>query len=600
MGKIIQLSDNLSNLIAAGEVVENMASVVKELVENSIDANSTNVRIDLMESGLNEIKVIDDGDGMSLEDMKMSVKRHATSKIKTSNDLFHINSLGFRGEALPSIASVSHLEIISCNSDTGHRIFYLKGELKESGEFAPRKGTSIAVRYLFYNTPARLKHLKATNTELSYIVDYINKIALSHPEISFTLTNNGKQLFKSNGSDDYLKVLSNIYNIDIIKNMVSFENKNQYFAINGYLTKPVFTRSSRNHITVIVNNRMIKNNKVITAVSEGFRTYLPIGKYPIVFLNITLDPLLIDVNVHPQKLEVKFTEERMLLSLIKTTINDKLRTLSLIPEMKEETPVPTYKYETLNLKTEEQNPSLVKEDFVNYINNLVEKKQGKEVTEVVAEEQVIETLQEEVVVTEQPKVLHPKLPRLEYIGQYLGTYLIAQNEDGLYLIDQHAAAERVRYENYFARMSTVDVHSTELLIPITLNLSNQEVLALQGTFELFTPLGLHLIGNEYNGVDILTVPTWFPENFEREYTEEIVKYILDGKDVTIGDIRDSLAKSLSCKHSIKANKFINKNEIEKLLVDLANCVNPYTCPHGRPVIIKFTQTEIEKMFKRIM
>lgn len=600
MGKIIQLSDNLSNLIAAGEVVENMASVVKELVENSIDANSTNVRIDLMESGLNEIKVIDDGDGMSLEDMKMSVKRHATSKIKTSNDLFHINSLGFRGEALPSIASVSHLEIISCNSDTGHRIFYLKGELKESGEFAPRKGTSIAVRYLFYNTPARLKHLKATNTELSYIVDYINKIALSHPEISFTLTNNGKQLFKSNGSDDYLKVLSNIYNIDIIKNMVSFENKNQYFAINGYLTKPVFTRSSRNHITVIVNNRMIKNNKVITAVSEGFRTYLPIGKYPIVFLNITLDPLLIDVNVHPQKLEVKFTEERMLLSLIKTTINDKLRTLSLIPEMKEETPVPTYKYETLNLKTEEQNPSLVKEDFVNYINNLVEKKQGKEVTEVVAEEQVIETLQEEVVVTEQPKVLHPKLPRLEYIGQYLGTYLIAQNEDGLYLIDQHAAAERVRYENYFARMSTVDVHSTELLIPITLNLSNQEVLALQGTFELFTPLGLHLIGNEYNGVDILTVPTWFPENFEREYTEEIVKYILDGKDVTIGDIRDSLAKSLSCKHSIKANKYINKNEIEKLLVDLANCVNPYTCPHGRPVIIKFTQTEIEKMFKRIM
>ena len=600
MGKIIQLSDNLSNLIAAGEVVENMASVVKELVENSIDANSSNIRIDLMESGLNEIKVIDDGDGMSLEDMKMSVKRHATSKIKTSNDLFHINSLGFRGEALPSIASVSHLEIISCNSDIGHRIFYLKGELKESGEFAPRKGTSIAVRYLFYNTPARLKHLKATNTELSYIVDYINKIALSHPEISFTLSNNQKQLFKSNGSNDYLKVLSNIYNIDIIKNMVPFQNKDQYFTIDGYLTKPIFTRSSRNHITIIVNNRMIKNNKVINAVTEGFRTYLPIGKYPIVFLNITLDPLLIDVNVHPRKLEVKFTEERMLLSLIKTTMNEKLRTLSLIPEMKEEKPVQTYKYETLNLKSEEDQPSLVKEDFVNYINNLVEKKKDKEKTEVVIENPVIEETTEEVAEVEPPLVVHPTLPRLEYIGQYLGTYLIAQNEEGLYLIDQHAAAERVRYENYFSRMSNVEIDSTELLIPITLNLSNQEVLALKGSFELVTPLGLSLVANEFNGIDIISVPTWFPENFEREYTEEIVKYILEGKDVTVGDIRDSLAKSLSCKHSIKANKFINKNEIEKMLVDLGNCVNPYTCPHGRPVIIKFSQTEIEKMFKRIM
>ena len=612
MGKIIQLDDNLSNLIAAGEVVENMASVVKELVENSIDANSTSIRIELQESGLNEIKIIDDGDGMSLEDMKMAVKRHATSKIKTANDLFHINSLGFRGEALPSIASVSHLEIISCEKEVGHRIFYLKGELKESSEYAPRKGTSIAVRYLFYNTPARLKHLKATNTELSYIVDYVNKMALSHPEISFTLTNNNKQLFKSNGSADYLKVLSNIYNIDIIKNMVAFQNKNQYFEINGYLTKPLFSRSSRTHITVIVNNRMIKNNKVINAVTEGYRTYLPIGKYPIVFLNITLDPLLIDVNVHPQKLEVKFTEERMLLSLIKSTIHDKLKTLSLIPEMKEETPKQVfvnetldlrqeepvkekqpYKYESLKFTTKEEKPSLVKEDFVNYINNLVEKKKEKEaVVEDIAQEPVKEEDREET--------RRPSLPRLEYIGQYLGTYLIAQNEEGLYLIDQHAAAERIRYENYYEKMSNVAVASTELLIPITLNLSNQEVLALEDNLKMFLPLGLELIVNDYMGVDILKVPTWFPKDFERIYTEEIVRYTLEGKDVTIGLVRDSLAKSLSCKHSIKANKFINKNEIEKLLADLEKTINPYTCPHGRPVIIKFTQTEIEKMFKRIM
>ena len=272
MGKIIQLDESLSNLIAAGEVVQNMASVVKELVENSIDANSAIIKIDLLESGLNEIKVTDDGDGMSKEDMKMSIKRHATSKIKTSHDLFHISSLGFRGEAIPSIASVSHLEIISSEGDSGYRIFLLKGEIKESEEYAPRKGTSISVRYLFYNTPARLKHLKATNTELSHIVDYINKIALSHPQIAFSLTNDSKTIFKSTGSGNLLKVLSNIYSIEIIKNMVPFEGKNQYFQLSGYLTKPIFNRSNRNHITVIANNRMIKNNKIVYAVIEAYNT----------------------------------------------------------------------------------------------------------------------------------------------------------------------------------------------------------------------------------------------------------------------------------------------------------------------------------------
>ena len=368
MGKIIQLSDTLSNLIAAGEVVENMASVVKELVENSVDAMSTNIKIDLLESGLNEIKVTDDGTGMSKEDMKMAIKRHATSKIKTNHDLFHISSLGFRGEAIPSIASVSHLEIISSEGKEGYRIFLLKGEIKEENEAIPRKGTSMTVRYLFYNTPARLKHLKATNTELSFIVDYINKIALSHPYISFTLTNNNRTIFQSTGSGDILKVLLNIYSLEIIKNMVPFYGKNQYFEVSGYLTKPIFNRSSRNHITVIANNRMIKNNKIIYAVNEAYKTYLPVGKYPILFLKINLDPLLIDVNVHPQKLEVKFTEERMLSTLIKTTILEKLKTLSLIPEMKEKT-IDNTKYETLNLiSSNNENPNILKEDFINYQN----------------------------------------------------------------------------------------------------------------------------------------------------------------------------------------------------------------------------------------
>ena len=591
MGKIIQLNDALSNLIAAGEVVENMASVVKELVENSVDANSTVIKIDLLESGLNEIKVTDDGDGMSKEDMKMSIKRHATSKIRTNHDLFHISSLGFRGEALPSIASVSHLEIISCEGDTGYRIFLLKGELKEESEYAPRKGTSVAVKYLFYNTPARLKHLKATNTELSFIVDYVNKISLANPTVSFTLTNNTKTIFRSTGSGDHLKVLSNIYSIEIIKNMVPFKGKNQYFEVSGYLTKPIFNRSSRNHVTVIANGRMIRNSKIISSVNEAYKTYLPIGKHPIVFLKIDLDPLLIDVNVHPQKLEVKFTEERMLLSLIRNTINEKLRTLDLIPEMKDKV-VDSVKYESLNLiSSTNGKSSIVKEDFVNYLDDLVEK---KKIREILDKQETVKTSEEKVADKSQ------KISRLEYIGQYLGTYLIAQNEDGLFIIDQHAAAERVRYENYYQKMESVNIETYQLLIPITLDLSNQEVIALNDQLDLFIPLGIELEINQIKTIDITKVPTWFVEGYERIYTEEIVRYILDGKDIGIMNVKDSLAKSLSCKHSIKANKYINKNEIRKLLHDLENCKNPYTCPHGRPTIIKFTQQEIEKLFLRIM
>lgn len=587
MGKIFQLDENLSNLIAAGEVVENMASVVKELVENSIDAESKNIKIDLLESGLNEIKVTDDGTGMSKEDMKMSVKRHATSKIKTSNDLYHIGTLGFRGEAIPSIASVSHFEIISSLGESGYRVFYLKGELQEEGSSIPRKGTSIAVRYLFYNTPARLKHLKATNTELSYIIDYVNKMALSHPEISFVLTNNSKTLFHSTGSSDYLRVLSNIYSIDIVKNMVPFENKNQYFNVSGYLTKPMFNRSSRNHITIIANDRVIKNTKIIHAVNEGFKTYLPLGKYPIVLLKIDLDPLLIDVNIHPQKLEVKFTEERLLLSLITRTINEKLQTLSLIPTIKEEKTEQNYKYEKLNLKdTATEKPSLVKEDFEKYINDMVDKKIKEDILDSYKTNEEILNIK--------------KLPELEYIGQLLGTYLIFQNEEGMYMMDQHAAAERVRYENYYNRMSSPKIETYQLLIPITLDLSNSEVFELKDKFDIFSPLGIKFKVSNVQAIDITEVPTWFLEGYEGIYTEEIVRYVLEGKDITIGQVKDSLAKNLSCKHSIKANKYINKNEITKLLLDLDNCTNPFTCPHGRPTIINFTVSEIEKLFMRIM
>jgi DNA mismatch repair protein MutL len=605
MGKIKQLDNELSNLIAAGEVVVNMASVVKELVENSIDAMSTSIKVELLDAGLNEIKVIDDGEGMSLEDMKMCLKRHATSKIKTQHDLFHINSLGFRGEAIPSIASVSHLEITSSEGNEGHRLFFKNGQLIEEEPFAPKRGTVMTVRYLFYNTPARLKHLKSENTELAYIVDYMNKISLSHPEISFSLSNNNKRLFHTNGNNDLLQVLSNIYNIEIIKNMISFENRNQYFSISGYFAKPIYNRSQRNHITVIANDRMIKNTEIIKSVSEAYKTYLPVGKYPIVLLVIKVDPLLIDVNVHPQKLEVKFTEQRLLTSLITQTLKNQLMKLTLIPEMKETVSSTVYQksFDLREEVAEKDSTTHFKQetDYSKILSDNVPLHVVKESSHETIEtknttlpEKHVETVRQEA---EENQF---KIPMLQYIGQYMGTYLIAQNEEGLFIIDQHAAAERIRYEKYKKMFGRVENNSVKLLIPFKLHLSNTEALQLKNYEDELTHVGILFSINDEYGIDILEVPSWFPKGFELSYTEEIMKYLLNEETITTEKIRDSLAKNLSCKHSIKANKYINHNEISVLLKDLSRCDNPFTCPHGRPVLIKWTQTDIEKMFKRIM
>jgi DNA mismatch repair protein MutL len=598
MGRINQLDDGLSNMIAAGEVVENMASVVKELVENSIDAEASNIDIFLADAGLSEIRVSDDGYGMSQEDLKMAIKRHATSKIKTAHDLYHIHTLGFRGEALPSIASVSHFDITSSEGDEGYHLFMLKGELKEEGKVAAKKGTIISVKYLFYNTPARLKHLRASQTELSFIVDYVQKIALSHPQISFKLTNNQKILFQSSSTEDPLKVLAQIYPLDIIKNMIPFEAKNTYFDISGYATKPMFTRSNRQHITVIVNDRLIKNNRIVQAVKDGYDTYLPVGKNPIVFLKITLDPLLIDVNIHPQKLEVKFTEESSLRTLIRRTINQALLKEELIPKVqKQERKVHDVSQYSFDLKESDK----INEETIAYQakkDQLVEQilsNRNKKSEDLTAQiEQSLEDVHDE------PVLKKPNLPRLEYIGQYKGTYLLAQSEQGLYMIDQHAAAERIRYERYIEKMSSPKIETYELIIPITLDLSSQEVIALEGQLDQLEQFGIKAIDNAHQGIDITHVPTWFAEGYEGIYTEEMVSHLLDYKDLSIKSVVDHLAKELSCKHSIRANKYINKEEIEVLLKDLSNAKNPYTCPHGRPVIIHFTPEEIEKMFKRIM
>ncbi len=573
MPKIRQLDEALSNMIAAGEVVENPASVVKELVENALDAESTTITIHLKEYGLKSIKVIDDGIGMDAEDLSMAFKRHATSKIRTHHDLFHIASLGFRGEALPSIASVSELTIESTDGlETANQLTLKNGEVIEKTLSSIKKGTAITVDDLFYNTPARLKHLKSETKELAYIVEHIHKIALSHPQVRFHLTHDQKVLFSSSGDGNISKILYQIYGSDIAKNLLPFQSENSYFKIKGYACKPMFTRSSRQHITLIANKRLIKNTRVIQAVMDGYRTYLPMKKYPIVHLEISVDPLLIDINIHPQKLEIKFTEENSLLRLISSTILKTLEAAYLVPKVQKHEP-----RENNQTKMVFHKPSQLEELSENYQLDL----------NVDTSDQVNPLKRSE-----------KRFPELEYIGQYHGTYLIFQSEEGLYLVDQHAAAERIRYERYYREMSKDNNIRKPLLVPFEMRLSKSEVIAAQTILEALKSFGL-TIKLEENKLMVFEVPAWFMERDEEGYAEMMISRMLDEQEVSIGVLIDQLAKDLSCKHSIKANKFITKEEVDKLMSDLSVQKNPFTCPHGRPTMIHFTTSELERLFKRV-
>lgn len=570
MGNIHQLDEKLSNMIAAGEVVENMASVVKELIENAIDANADKIAIDLSESGLRTIRIEDNGEGMDETDLKMAFKRHATSKIKTSHDLHHIASLGFRGEALPSIASVSNMTTESSTSDAiGTKITLKNGEIVSQSKGRAKRGTTVMVKNLFYNTPARLKHLKSAEKELSLIIEVCNRMALSHPNIAFSLSNDQKTLLKTTGDGDILKVLHQMYPMSVIKNMLYFEGSNAYFKISGYLSKPEITRSSSTHMRFFTNRRYIKNQRLNKSALKGMDTYLPLHKYPILYAHITVDPLLIDVNIHPQKLEIKFSEQRLLENLIETTLREKLQTTDLIPDIK---------------KFEKPRQNNLKFDF----------------DETRSSEQLSEQRIQDPAYQPPPKPpFKSRLPYMEYIGQAMGTYLIFQGEDTLFLIDQHAAEERIRYEQYRAQMEKESAQTQALISPFTLALSNAEMNDFKSYQPLLNALGVACEKNDDHSLKITEIPTWFHSGYEEIYTESLIRHILDEQATSKGQILDPLAKELACKHSIKGNQYINLSEVNRLWHDLAQCQNPYTCPHGRPTIIKFSQQELETLFKRI-
>jgi DNA mismatch repair protein MutL len=625
VGKIVQLSDELSNKIAAGEVVERPASVVKELVENAIDANSTVIEIELEEAGLSKIRILDNGDGITSEDCLTAFKRHATSKIKTEQDLFRIRTLGFRGEALPSIASVSMLELkTSTGEEAGTHLKLRGGEIVHHELTSSRKGTELVIENLFFNTPARLKYMKTVNTELGNVTDVVNRLAMSHPEVSIRLMHQGRQLLYTNGSGDVRQVLAAIYGMAVAKKMIPINVQSLDYEVNGYVALPEITRASRNYMSTIINGRFVKNYGLLKAVQQGYHTLLPIGRFPVVFLTITMDPLLVDVNVHPAKLEVRLSKEAELFELIEQGVKAAFKKQQLIPDAV----VPT-KSKAAVQPTEQQTFTFDHQSKPSgyQLSDTVHEPSFKEVpapvdeiippvkTEVIRQDvEPKPTFQEidshEEYVEKNAPILEPKgsaeeqpeprVPAMYPIGQMHGTYILAQNEKGLFIIDQHAAQERIKYEYFKRKLGEVDSEVQELLMPLTLEFSGNEALILEEYKDMLAEVGVFLEPFGQNSYIVRSHPQWFPKGEEQETIEEMIQQIFTMKRVNIEKLREEAAIMMSCKGSIKANHHLRNDEIFALLETLRKTTDPFTCPHGRPIIIHHSTYEMEKMFKRVM
>jgi DNA mismatch repair protein MutL len=598
MSNIKVMDELLSNKIAAGEVVEKIVSIVKELTENSIDAKSSEIKIELIESGLREIKVVDNGIGMDKNDAKLCFQRHATSKLYTDDDLFSIETLGFRGEALPSIATVSDVVLKTCQngSSEGTMIHIKGGKIIEESSSELRYGTSFTVTNLFYNTPARLKHLSSPYSELSNVIDYVNKISLSYPSIKFTLINDGKYLLNTDGSGNILKVINAIYGLDVTKRMFPIEGCNQDYNINGFISLPELNRASKNYITTLVNGRVIKNATLYRVINEAYSNYKEDSRYPIVVLYIETDPSLIDVNIHPSKLDIKFSNFEDLTELIKATIIKGIKQKLLIPQVeptKEITPsIEKNKYENLTLNIERT----IKEDTPTYnYQDIINQDYKYEINSNKKDETNFE---EDTMVTQLPK---EKLPELYPVGLLHGTYIVCENEDGFYLIDQHAAKERINYEKYKYILGHPNNNTISPLIPIIIELPLDEFAIIKENIDIFDKLNITLDEFGTQSYRVISHPTWFIQGKEEELIRKIIELVIQKeKNFSLEKFNDNLAKMISCKMSIKGNTYIDTPSMESLINDLRKCDNPFNCPHGRPTIIHFTKYELEKMFKRSM
>lgn len=642
MPKIHQLSPTLSNQIAAGEVIERPASVVKELVENSIDAKSSQVDINLKDAGVTMIQVLDNGMGIEDEDVPTAFLPHATSKILTVKDLFNVHSLGFRGEALASIAAVADVTLeTATESGLGTIAHIVGGKMQKIEKAGSRKGTQITVRDLFFNTPARLKYVKSQATELGKIVDIVNRLALAHPEIAFSLRHQDKMVLKTAGHGDLQQTLAGIYGVATAKGMLSFQGEDDDFKISGYFSLPDTTRASRNYLSLMINGRYIKNYQLTKAIIAGYGSKLMVGRYPIAVVNIEMAPLLVDVNVHPTKQEVRLSKEDQLARLITQTIKARLSSENLIPEalhnlrqrpavnmdqltqtlndvQKQFDPQPMRPsasvVQSAPLPTRQvAQPTTTPTQMAQPTSTVDEPAYGKSMsdldgTPIFKDRSRLAQWDEKYAQAEQSEPAQPDLsrpestkrfPDLRYLAQVHGTYLLAEDPDGLYLLDQHAAQERVNYEYYRQKIGEVATDLQRLLVPIVLDYPASDAIAIKAAHETLESLGLYLEDFGQNTFIVRQHPTWFKAGQEEDTIREMVDWVLKDGHLTIAAFREKTAIMMSCKRAIKANHHLDAQQAQALLVKLAQCENPFNCPHGRPVLVHFSNTDLEKMFKRI-
>ena len=724
MGKINILSAELSNKIAAGEVVERPSSVVKELVENSIDAGSTNIKVIIKEFGIQQIRIIDNGSGITNDDLARAFLRHATSKISADYDLFHIETLGFRGEALASISSVSRVVIKSCAGEAQGKMLVLEGGKVVSEEYyAPIKGTDLSVENLFYNTPARLKYLRNPHTEQANITNIIHKFALSYPNVAFELHVDGKITFKTYGDGDVHKILSKIYNMGVARNMIEFSGSNDDYKVFGYISVPEETRASKNYINIFINGRYIKNYGIQNAIIDAYGTLLMINRYPLCVINIEMDPILLDVNVHPTKQEVRLSKEAELIRLIKEVIAERLSNYTYIPQgmnnvltkkekakiekinfldeldnkfgneedegifsteqrevadnvqgensfseeskelgikteddssfsgnqeesvshvihedeflfggdlltnsVENKTPVQT-KENTFNQRSKTQKiksdlPDLsynshprdnrnkygdkpTKKEIENFMN--FSKKEDNASYDISTEEVVSNLVTDDshfneikdVKIVQDDDTKVRTLPDLKVLAQIFKTYILSEADNKLFLIDQHAAAERYNYEKLQREFIERKNYKKQMLIPLMFDFSVEEAAEVRNNLEKFEELGIVFEEFGDNSYVVREFPGWIEED-EEQMIKIIVEKVLRNNNITFNELRNDAIAMASCKMSIKANQVLTDVEMNKVISDLYECKNPFTCPHGRPIITKMEKKDLEKMFKRIV
>lgn len=651
MNKIQVLDQITIDKIAAGEVIERPASIVKELVENSIDAGATAVTAEIKEGGISYIRIADNGSGIEKSQVPSAFLRHSTSKIRTAEDLTHIASLGFRGEALSSIAAVSQVELITkTEAETFGTVYRISGGKEESMEdTGARDGTTFLVRQLFYNTPARRKFLKTPMTEAGHVSDLMTRLALSHPEISFQFINNGQSKLHTSGNGNLKDVIYHVYGREIAANLLEVDHEEKGIHITGYLGAPLISRGNRNFETYFINGRYIKNQVVYKAIEDAYKDFSMQHKYPFVVLHIAIDGTEVDVNVHPAKMELRFSNQQEVYNAVFATVDQTLHKKELIPDVKLEEPAKTpekpvprgVSFEVCvpaPAKPAVEHKEPPRERDLDYFMEEMKKRvrsyheqnsaaEVKEQGEIFKPKRQMDRIREAAAYAAKSGSDHPKKqpapdpvkeprqmelfegnllkgenrPDYQLVGQVFDTYWIVQQEDRMYIIDQHAAHERVLYEKTLQSMKTREFTSQMISPPIILNLTMQESDLLKKYMDRFTRIGFEFeeFGQESYAVRAV------PGNLFHIAKKELLLEMLDSLSDEItrnhsSDLIDEKIASMSCKAAVKGNMHLTAQEADALIGELLTLENPYHCPHGRPTIIAMSKRELEKKFKRIV